>query len=48
MEKAVQLAEDLGVRKFVTEFWYQGKENWKEDLLFANKAMRTLLDVKEN
>lgn len=44
----IDTAWSMGVRKFVTEFWYQGKENWKEDLLFANKAMRTLLDVKEN
>ena len=44
----IDTAWSMGVRKFVTEFWYLGKENWKEDLFFANKTMRALLDVKEN
>ena len=44
----IDTAWSMGVRKFVTEFWYLGSENWKEDLAFANKSMRTLLDQKEN
>lgn len=44
----IDTAWAMGVRKFVTEFWYLGNEKWKEDLLFANKSMRTLLDQKEN
>ena len=44
----IDTAWEMGVRKFVTEFWYLGKENWMEDLYFANNAMRTLLDKKEN
>lgn len=44
----IDTAWNMGVRKFVTEFWYLGKENWKEDLFYANKTMRALLDEKEN
>ena len=44
----VDTAWSMGVRKFVTEFWYLGNEKWKEDLAFANKSMRDLLDQKEN
>lgn len=44
----IDTAWNMGVRKFVTEFWYLGNENWKEDLLFANRTMRAILDEKEN
>lgn len=44
----IDTAWAMGVRRFVTEFWYLGKENWKEDLSFANRTMRALLDKKEN
>lgn len=44
----IDTAWAMGVRKFVTEFWYLGKENWREDLSFANRTMRALLDKKEN
>ncbi|ONI45422.1 hypothetical protein AN641_04160 [Candidatus Epulonipiscioides gigas] len=40
----IQTAWKLGVRKYVTEFWDLGKENWFDDLIFANKMMRNLLD----
>ena len=40
-------ARDLGVRRFVTEMWDVGKDSWKEDILFANKTMRAILD-KQN
>lgn len=43
----IETAWKMGVRKFVTEFWYLGKENWKDDLAFANKTMRALLDKEE-
>ena len=36
----IDTAWAMGVRKFVTEFWYLGKENWREDLSFANRTMR--------
>lgn len=44
----IETAWDMGVRKFVTEFWFLGKESWREDLSFANKTMRAILDKKEN
>lgn len=44
----IDTAWSMGVRKFVTEFWYLGKEDWKADLSFANRTMRELLDKKEN
>ena len=43
-EKIINTAWDLGVRRYVTELWDVGKENWKEDICFANQSMRTLLD----
>lgn len=42
----IDTAWSMGVRKFVTEFWYLGKEDWKGDLAYANKTMRALLDQK--
>ena len=46
-EKAIQTAWDLGVRKFVTEFWYTGNPQWKQDLLDANRRMSRILDAQE-
>ena len=46
-EGVIRKARDLGVRRFVTEMWDVGKESWKEDILFANKTMRAILD-KQN
>ena len=44
----IDTAWEIGVRRFVTEFWYLGKEDWKADLHFACSAMRKLLDQKED
>ena len=46
-EGVIRKARDLGVRRFVTEMWDVGKESWKEDILFANKTMRAILN-KQN
>ena len=46
-EGVIQKARDLGVRRFVTEMWDVGKDSWKEDILFANKTMRAILN-KQN
>lgn len=43
-ESAIAKAWDMGVRRYVAEFWYKGKENWKEDLVLANKMMSEILD----
>ena len=37
----INTAWSLGVRRYVTELWDVGKENWKEDICFANQSMRT-------
>ena len=37
-------AWDMGVRKYVTEFWYVGNPNWKEDLHLAHDMFENLLD----
>lgn len=47
-EKIIDTAWDLGVRRYVTELWDVGKENWREDICFANQSMRTILDRRAN
>jgi L-ribulose-5-phosphate 3-epimerase len=46
-EAMIQTAWKLGIRKYVTEFWYVGNDNWKEELKFANSMMTKILE-KEN
>lgn len=48
-EKTIRTAWEMGVRKFVTEFWYTGNERWMEELRQTNERMRKILDriVKE-
>ena len=43
-KEAINLAWQLGIRKYVTEFWYVGNENWKEDLVFAHDMFEKMLD----
>ena len=43
-KEAIALAWQLGIRKYVTEFWYVGNENWKEDLVFAHDMFEKMLD----
>ncbi len=43
-EKVIKCAWELGVRRYVTEFWYQGSEKWREDLQDANERMRLVLE----
>ena len=43
-EKGIQTAWSMGVRKYVTEFWYIGSPEWKKDLLDANQMMTKILD----
>ena len=42
-EKAIATAWELGVRKYVTEFWDTGSPSWKEDLAAANLKMSGIL-----
>lgn len=43
-EKIIKAAWDIGVRKFVAEFWYQGSADWAGDLAAANEKMRGIMD----
>lgn len=43
-EADIAAAWSLGVRRFVTEMWYLGNENWKNDIITANRSMRAILD----
>lgn len=45
-EGGIKKAWALGVRRFVTEFWYTGEENWKEIAHDACARMRTILDAR--
>ena len=40
----IHTAYALGVRRYVTEFWYVGNPEWKKDLDFARSMMGDLLD----
>ena len=42
-EAAINKAWELGVRKYVTEFWYTGNENWRNELSSAYEMMTALL-----
>ena len=43
-ESSIRKAWKLGVRRYVTEFWYTGSPAWKEDIDFAVKMMTEILD----
>ena len=43
-QQAIDTAWNLGIRRYVTEFWYHGSEKWKEDLVFAHDSMARILD----
>ncbi|HCT91028.1 MAG TPA: L-ribulose-5-phosphate 4-epimerase [Lachnospiraceae bacterium] len=40
----IRTAWSMGIRKYVTEFWYTGNPGWKEDLVFAHDMMAGILD----
>lgn len=40
---AIKTAWEIGIRKYVTEFWYTGNPEWKTDLRFANQMMTGIL-----
>ena len=46
-DEMIQMAWGMGIRKFVTEFWYTGNKKWKEDLSFARNMMGTILDKQQ-
>ena len=40
---AIKTAWEIGIRKYVTEFWYTGNPEWKADLNFASRMMSGIL-----
>lgn len=38
---------EMGIRRFVTEMWYVGQDNWKDDIKFASSSMKKILDKQE-
>lgn len=44
-EKIISTAWSMGIRKYVTEFWYKDNQNWNDELIAANKKMRSILDT---
>lgn len=47
-EGAIHTAWDLGIRKFVTEFWYTGNPEWEKDLVDASSRMKKILEVQKD
>ena len=43
-DAVISKAWEMGVRRFVTEMWDVGKEDWKEDILFACRSMSEKID----
>lgn len=43
-EAMAKKAWDMGVRKYVTEFWYTGNPAWRDDLKFAHDMFEDILD----
>lgn len=46
-EQSIKAAWELGIRKYVTEFWYVGSPGWKDDLRDANRRMTKILDTQK-
>lgn len=42
-ESAIRTAWELGIRRYVTEFWYTGNPEWRADLADANRRMTEIL-----
>ena len=46
-ETMIETSWKLGVRRYVTEFWYKGSPFWKNDLADASVRMRGILDRQQ-
>ena len=46
-EDGVKKAWDLGVRRFVTEFWYTGSPSWREDIISVSKMFHEILERQD-
>lgn len=47
-KSVIDKAWELGSRRFVTELWYTGSENWRDDIAFASSFSRSFLDKEVN
>ncbi len=45
-ERIIDTAWNLGIRKYVTELWYTGNDDWLEDLKQAQGMMKGILEEK--
>lgn len=45
-EKIIDTAWRIGVRRYVTELWYTGQDDWKEDIKNAHDMMDKILNRK--
>ncbi len=43
----IHVVWSMGVRRFVTEFWYLPNGDWKKDLVYAHDSMTAFLDKEE-
>ncbi|MBN2926100.1 MAG: L-ribulose-5-phosphate 3-epimerase [Eubacterium sp.] len=46
-EAMIKTAWSMGVRRFVTEFWYTGNEAWEEDMVFAHDMMCDIFEKQQ-
>ncbi len=47
-EKLIKKAWELGIRRYVTEFWYVGNPQWQQELNDTRKLMGDLLDKAQD
>lgn len=45
-QRGIKTAWELGVRRYVTEFWYLGNPLWQEELNASRKIMGDILDAQ--
>ena len=45
-KRAIEAAWELGVRTYVTEFWFTGNPEWRKELAEANRMMAGILDAQ--
>ena len=45
-DQMIETAWGMGVRKYVTEFWYLGSKTWQQELGVACQKMATILDKR--
>lgn len=46
-EAAIKKAWEMGIRRYVTEFWYLGEEDWNSELHKAHDRMSKILNEQE-